>query len=231
VLANADSLGEWTDRGALPTFDDLEHYRGFAIFEATIESDGPGVLSFGEVRDRAALYLDGAPVGVLLRDHRETSIVLPASHGTLTVLVEDQGRVNYGPRLGESKGLIGGARLNNVPIESWRALPIDLERLRGLARHGGDAVQVAGPAVVSARFELDAASDLFLDTSPWGKGIAWMNGFLLGRYWRRGPQETLYVPAPVTRAGENELVVFELESIADPTARFVPTLRLGQTDY
>ena len=230
LLSRLTDVGEWTAPGTLPTLDDLEQYRGFAVFAATIDGDGPGVLSFGEVRDRAAVFLDGAPVGVLLRDHRESSIALPASRGELTILVEDQGRVNYGPRLGESKGLIGGAFLDGVPIENWRALPIDLERLRTLASPA--AVQpVAGPAVVRARFELAASSDLFLDTSSWGKGIAWVNGFLLGRYWRRGPQETLYVPAPATRAGENELVVFELEAIVDPVARFVPGLRLGQTDF
>ena len=81
-----------------------------------------------------------------------------------------------------------------------------------------------------AEFELGEAADLFLDTSAWGKGLAWVNGFALGRYWRRGPQRTLYVPGPVTRAGRNELVVLELETMTDPTACFVDGLRLGPVE-
>jgi beta-galactosidase len=233
LLPAAPRVGEWLASRQLPTLDALGHYRGFALFRTEITGDGPGVLSFGEVRDRAAVYLDGSPVGVLLRDHRETSIALPATSGELTVLVEDQGRVNYGPRIGESKGLIGGAFLDGVPIENWSALPIDLERLYALAvdAPAGPRGPIAGPAVATAVFDLAAVSDLFLDTAGLGKGVAWINGFLLGRYWRRGPQETLYVPATATTAGKNRLVVFELEAIADPTAHFVPGLRLGQTDF
>jgi beta-galactosidase len=60
--------------------------------------------------------------------------------------------------------------------------------------------------------------------------MAWLNGFHLGRYWRRGPQRTLYVPGPVLRAGGNELVVFETQAMTDPTARFVPGPLLGHTE-
>jgi beta-galactosidase len=81
--------------------------------------------------------------------------------------------------------------------------------------------------VVTAEFELAEPTDLFLDTTTWGKGVAWINDFGLGRYWRRGPQQTLYLPAPATRAGTNRLVLLELEVVADPTVRFVPELRLG----
>jgi beta-galactosidase len=86
---------------------------------------------------------------------------------------------------------------------------------------------VAGPMGLRAGFDLDAPADLFLDTAGWGKGYAWVNGFFLGRYWRRGPQRTLYVPGPVTRAGRNEVVVVELESMTDATARFLPRPDLG----
>ncbi len=78
-----------------------------------------------------------------------------------------------------------------------------------------------------ARFTLDDPADLFLRTDAWGKGFAWINGFCLGRYWHRGPQHTLYVPAPVLRSGANELVVLELDTLADPTAHFTSTPDLG----
>ena len=61
-------------------------------------------------------------------------------------------------------------------------------------------------------------ADTFLRLSGFGKGAAWLNGFALGRYWAEGPQRTLYVPGPVVRAGENELVLFEVDGAHNLTA-------------
>jgi beta-galactosidase len=229
-------LGSEHTSGTAPTLDDLEHDAKFAVYEAVLAGDGPGVLTVGEVRDRAWVFLDGAPAGVLARDSHERALRLPAATGRLTVLVEDQGRVNYGPRLGEHKGLVGGVRLDGVPVTGWRVRPLDVGLLPGLATAGAVAAPGGrppgpGPVVSVAEFELTRPADLFLDTSAWGKGVAWVNGFALGRYWRRGPQRTLYVPGPATRAGRNELVVLELETMADPTARFVEYLLLGPESY
>ncbi len=77
---------------------------------------------------------------------------------------------------------------------------------------------------------LDEPTDLFLRTDSWGKGIAWINNFCLGRYWRRGPQHTLYIPGTALRPGYNELVVLELDTLQDATARFVSAPLLGPTE-
>ncbi|KAK6046132.1 hypothetical protein COOONC_16362 [Cooperia oncophora] len=51
-----------------------------------------------------------------------------------------------------------------------------------------------------------------LNTTAWGKGVAILNGNNLGRYWAsQGPQYTLYVPAAFLRAGDNSLLLLELE--------------------
>src|SRR6202000_2354408 len=89
---------------------------------------------------------------------------------------------------------------------------------------------VAGPAFARAAFDLPAAADLFLSTAGLSKGIAWVNGFCLGRYWSRGPQRTLYVPGPVTRKGENELIILELGATAGGAVEFVPGPDLGHTE-
>jgi beta-galactosidase len=228
VLPEVGAESTWPQA---PTFDDLEHDGAFAVYSAVLAGDGPGVLDVGEVRDRAWVFLDGAPVGILARDSHERALRLPAAAGRLTVLVEDQGRVNYGPRLGEPKGLVGGVRLEGAPVTGWTATPVDVERVPSLPAAPDAGQPGPGPVVHGAEFELAVASDLFLDTSGWGKGLAWVNGFALGRYWRRGPQRTLYVPSPVTRAGTNELVVLELETMADPTARFLEYLSLGPREF
>ena len=85
----------------------------------------------------------------------------------------------------------------------------------------------ARPTAWRASFEAQRPENHFLDTTAWGKGIAWVNGFCLGRYWRRGPQRTLFVPGPVVRSTSNELVVLELDVLTEPTARFVAGPCLG----
>ena len=130
-------------------------------------------------------------------------------------------------------------RLNGDSLRRWSVLPLrlpSLEAVRAELDASGPAVEqeperLAGPVFARATFDLDGPATLFVDTTGWGKGIAWVNGFNLGRYWTRGPQETLHVPAPVTRAGRNELVILELESAADAVAAFVSEPRLGHTDY
>jgi beta-galactosidase len=250
LAAVVDRLGEWRPSDGLPNMDSLGHYTGFALYRAEIDVAGGTVFSVDEVRDRAQVFVNGAPVGVLARDHHDRAIALPAdARGTLELLVEDQGRVDYGPRIGEPKGLIGTALLGGEPLRRWEVLPIDLGDLSAVAAAldaagpAGPAVSaesaegapagasvVAGPVFARGHFDLEAAADLFLDTSQWGKGVVWVNGFCLGRYWSRGPQCTLYVPAPVVRAGANEIVVLELHA-ASTTVRFVEAPGLGHTDF
>lgn len=232
LLDAPDRWGTWEFHEELPAFDDLTPMPRLALLRTTVSGDRSGVLTFGEVRDRATVFFDGDPVGTLQRDHHERAIALPRAHGELLVLVEDQGRVDYGPRIGEAKGIIGGAALHGEPLTGWDVLPLELDALPGLRPAAPSLVAgaVAGPVLLRASVDVDASADLFLDTGEWGKGLVWFNGFPLGRYWRRGPQRTLYVPRPVVRAGANDLVVLELDTMLDPAARFVPRPLLGHTE-
>ena len=87
-----------------------------------------------------------------------------------------------------------------------------------------------GPSALRGSLELEEPTDLFLDTSGWGKGYVLVNGFLLGRYWRNGPQRTLYIPAPMLRTGANTVVVIEIEGVGEPVARFVARPDLGSPE-
>jgi beta-galactosidase len=240
-----DRLGNWQRHEGLPTMDAIQRYDGFAIYRAEIDVAGESVLEIGEVRDRAIVTLNGLPIGVLARDHHDRTIALPTdARGRLELLVEDQGRVNYGPRIGEPKGLIGPAKLNGEPLSGWEVLGLDLSSIALVSEALAAAPQrvtpgMGGPSFSVARFDLPSEigvvgsaslADLYLDTTRWGKGVAWINGFNLGRYWRRGPQETLYVPGPVLRESGNELIVLELHA-GDAVASFVPSHGLGHTDF
>ncbi|HKT57084.1 MAG TPA: beta-galactosidase family protein [Microbacterium sp.] len=213
-----------------PSFDELGIPSGMLLHTAPLP--GAGTLALGEVRDHAWVSVDGVRVGDLSRIRGERALAVPAGQ-TVELLVEEQGRVNYGPLIGECKGIVDGVRLDAAPVRGWTTAQVDLARFADLVADApaghvphGDA-PLSGPAGLRAEFTLEAASDLFLDTDGWGKGFAFVNGFLLGRYWSNGPQRTLFVPRPVTRAGANTLVVFELSAMTDARARFLPAPELG----
>ncbi|MGR0160319.1 glycoside hydrolase family 35 protein [Paenarthrobacter nitroguajacolicus] len=220
--------------GQVPPVEVTGRFRGFYLYEVSLK--GGGVLSFSEVRDRAQFFLDGVPVGVLSRELGERAVVIPGV-GRLQVLLEDQGRVNYGQRIGEAKGLIGPALLNGVEVLDWEVGPVDLASLepyRSAATElprdtvsGAAQSGVEGPSISFATLEADGPGDRFLRLDGWTKGNAFINGFNLGRYWSRGPQRTLYVPGPLIREGANELAILELQGSATREVSFAVGPDLG----
>ncbi|MCZ4300340.1 glycoside hydrolase family 35 protein [Microbacterium oxydans] len=216
------------------TFDALGHQSALMRYDVDLPHGNGGVLLVDELRDLGWVSVDGRTVGTISRTRHDRAIRIPGGR-TLSILVEDQGRVNYDHRLGEEKGLIGAVTLDGAPLSGWRSTPLDVAAIA--AGIGTDAVADAeataagdGPTAWTAEFELDARADLFLDTASWSKGYAFVNGFFLGRYWRNGPQRTLYVPAPATVTGTNRLVVLELEQLIERRAAFVPSPSLGATE-
>jgi beta-galactosidase len=225
LLANPGTWGVWSDHESMPSLDELE--ARLALFRTDIDVDGPALLTVGEVRDRALVFLDGDPVGVLDRERHDRAIMLPRGRGRLEIVVEDQGRVNYGSRIGEPKGLVGPIQLGSELLSDWSACAIDLDGVPRLWESSGTHDPGVGPTAWRASFTADQSTDHFLRTDTWGKGLAWVNGFCLGRYWRRGPQHTLFIPGPLIHPGVNDLVVLELDTLTDPTAQFVPGPSLG----
>lgn len=59
-------------------------------------------------------------------------------------------------------------------------------------------------------FAVESPGDTFLDLRGWGKGVVWVNGHCLGRYWNIGPTQTMYLPGPWMKAGANEIIVLDM---------------------
>ncbi|WP_136517781.1 glycoside hydrolase family 35 protein [Cellulomonas telluris] len=228
-----DGLDGWLDAHDVPTHEQVAAASGFVLYRTSVDLAEPAVLAFTEVRDRAQVFLDGRPVGVIDRSERGTSLTLPAGAGRLDVLVEDQGRVNYGPRIGEAKGLIGPALLGGRELTGWRVLPLDVDAVAASPALAADAPASAGP-VPGPSFsvwETDLPqADLFVSTRGWGKGVVWVNGTSLGRYWSKGPQTTLYVPAPAVTGRDDRVVVLELLGGPGDLA-LVDAPDLGHTEF
>ncbi len=207
------------------TMETLGVDHGLVVYRATTRVPADGAdLTLEGLKDRATVLVDGTVVGVVDRnDAAHTVRVDPPRAGTagerdLVVVVENQGRVNFSEGLGERKGLTG-VRLGRRYVMGWEsaAVPLDRDGLTDELVWGepgaADApAGASGPVFARAELEVDAPADAFLALPGWGKGMVWLNGCMLGRYWEVGPQVTLYAPAPLWRTGTNEVVVLELEA-------------------
>ncbi|MEU6539597.1 beta-galactosidase [Streptomyces sp. NPDC047000] len=218
---------------AVPTFAEIRADAVYVLHRSWLRRPSASVLTVGEVRDRVHVVVDGHCAGVLQREDHATALTLPPVTRELLLVVEDQGRVNYGPRLGEDKGIIGGVRIDGAPVVGWETVALDADDVIRLSRTPArpESPSIPGLTVSVGTFEAEDTRDRFLDVSTLGKGTAWVNGFCLGRYWSRGPQRTLFVPGPVlVPAGPNRLVVLELDTAPSATVRFVADLDLGPVE-
>lgn len=195
---------------------------GFILYSTFVKGPRHGQkLYIQDVRDRAQVFLNGRLLGVIERwNPQPLDISVPAEGAKLDILVENMGRVNYGPLIRDAKGITEGVRIDNQFQFDWtvRPLPLQPEVLAGLKYDAGDAATVSEerreeqPAFYRGSFEAETLGDTFLRFDGWHKGIAWVNGFNLGRYWSAGPQRSLYIPGPLLRQGQNEIILFELHS-------------------
>jgi beta-galactosidase len=129
---------------------------------------------------------------------------------TMDILVENMGRVNYGPRLKQqSKGITDGVFLNGAYRSGWTHYPLPLDNIEDV--DFSKPYKENTPSFSLFELEIDQKADTFIDMTGWGKGAVFVNGFNLGRFWEVGPQYKLYVPAPLLKDGVNLIVVFETE--------------------
>ncbi|KJL21848.1 Beta-galactosidase precursor [Microbacterium azadirachtae] len=194
------------------SFEELGAEDGLVAYEAEVSYEPGAVLSVDVLHDRAVVFLDGERLGVLERDG-ERSLVLPADGGSglLTLVVESQGRVNYGTHTGERKGILDGVRIGRRFAHGWthRVLPLDAP-----VGAGADAVApAAADGLGVAVFDVADPADAWLAFPGSANALVWLNGFLLGRYRAVGPQVTLYAPAPLWRTGRNEIRVLDTDAL------------------
>ncbi|MEO3977177.1 beta-galactosidase family protein [Streptomyces sp. CAU 1734] len=203
-----------------PTFEELGVDRGLVRYRVAVPGPRrPYPLRASGLRDRAVVYVDGVRAGVLSEDH-ETLPEPVAGPADVELWVESLGRVNYGPRVGEPKGITGGLLHERQYLHGVRARALRLDAFEPDAVAGiafrtpetGGTVPAGGPAgLYRGTVTVTAPGDAWVTLPGWNRGFVWVNGFCLGRYWWVGSQEALYVPGPVLREGENEVWVLELE--------------------
>lgn len=198
------------------SFEQLRLDSGISVHRARpVLPHGPVALRITDLADRATVLIDGRLAGTL-EGPGEITVEGQGARVDLYLIVEAYGRINYGPLLGSPKGLLGPVMVDRRMIHGWwnRAVSLQDWGEPELAR-----AQAAGPgteagtgvATASLNVEEPASTHLLLPGS--GRGYCWINGFLLGRYDERGPQRSLYCPAPLIHPGENTVTVLETEHL------------------
>lgn len=200
---------------------------GSILYRTTLPEtcDESQSLLITEVHDWAQVYLNGKKLATLSRLKGEGIVKLPPvkKGDQLDILVEAMGRMNFGKGIYDPKGITEKVELQreNVKevqrLQNWQVynLPIDYNYVSNLNyRKGNDAQGM--PAYYRATFTIAEVGDTFLSMLNWSKGMVWVNGHALGRYWEIGPQQTLYLPGCWLKEGENEIIVLDMAGPVKP---------------
>ncbi|XP_023412775.1 beta-galactosidase-1-like protein 2 [Loxodonta africana] len=217
----------------LPINDGNGQSFGYTLYETTIASSG--VLS-GLVRDRGQVFVNTVSIGYLDYNNKKIDIPLVQGYTVLRILVENRGRVNYGENINDQrKGLIGDLYLDGSPLKKFRIYSLDMKKSffqRFTINKWNTLPEVPTfPAFFLGGLSVGPSpSDTFLKLEGWEKGVVFVNGLNLGRYWNIGPQETLYLPGAWLDPGINQVIVFE-EKMAGPVIQSTETPHLGRNQY
>ena len=209
----------------------MEHYGigyGFIAYKTKLNRNYENVkLSFAELGDRAQIYVNRELQGIVyINDSLEIEISAKAGD-TLTVLCENMGRANFGPKMMRKKGISGRCLLGGKIHFDWEVYPLTIDNLDCISFGKVETVEKSVFYKGTVNIE-GAPKDTFLKLDSFTKGFVVLNGFNLGRYWEIGPQKTLYVPASVLKEGENELIVFESDGIkGEAVVEFTDVPELG----
>ena len=209
----------------------LGQWHGLTLYEHVVTDAVNGTIRAGDdIRDRIIVYVNGARCGVMDRTYVTPATVRVSLRqgDVLQLLVENLGRVDYGQRLEDQrKGIVGNVTIGNgsssnssqTLLSGWSMYSFDGEQVP--SRMVNSTHETQGPVFYRGTFKSGNSTttttalgrDTFIALRNGVKGMAWVNGINVGRYWTVGPQQSLYVPGCYLQDGNgvNELVVLELE--------------------
>lgn len=197
----------------------MEEYNqgyGSILYRTKLAAGGATTLTIKEVHDFALVFLNGKKIATLDRRKNENTCNLPAvkEGAILDILVEAMGRVNYGGGMHDRKGITEDVLLNDATgktkeLINWQVYPIELSNNGAPEYLKFKSGKTKMPSYYKGVFMVKEIGDTFLDVSTWGKGLVWINGHCLGRFWNIGPTQTMYVPAPWLKKGSNEIIILD----------------------
>lgn len=199
--------------------------QGLMLYRTKLIGRKSGHLVITDLHDFATVFVDGVLIGTIDRRLGENSIDLPTPSSatpTLDVLVEGMGHINFAAAMIDRKGITDRVTLSGMTLMNWQVYGLPLESPPDRAtKPSSDRPGM----FFHGTFTLDRVADTYIDVTGYRKGVVWVNGHNLGRYWEIGPQMRLYCPAPWLRRGDNEVVVFDMLQTQARPLRGIPELR------
>ncbi|MDA3973860.1 beta-galactosidase [Enterococcus thailandicus] len=147
---------------------------------------------------------------------QEFACELTKEQNELSLLVENMGRNNYGPKLvadSQRKGIRSGVMEDIHYISDWEHYPLELQPEQLEKIDFTKATIAKTPSFYKIELLLEEVGNTFLDCSSFGKGVVFVNGENIGRYWQEGPTQSLFIPDFFWKKGINEVIIFETEGV------------------
>ena len=207
----------------------LNQGRGYIYYRSQIGPARPiDDFRLISAMDRAHIYINNQlkTIQYDLEIGQKESFVLEMPENELGILIENMGRVNYSVKMNhQHKGIKDGVLINGAFQSEWEmyALPMDnLEHIDFTKSY-----HVGQPSFSRFVIDIEETGDTFIDLAGWGKGFVTVNGFNIGRFWEKGPQKRMYIPAPILKIGSNEIIVFESDGQVTDTVTLTDIPDLG----
>ncbi len=199
--------------------------QGFILYRTKLIGHKSGKLTITEPHDYAMVFINGQFVDTVYRDGGKWAVELPTPKAgenvdpnpTLDILVEGMGHINYGQYIIDRKGITDRVTLNGMTLMNWEIFPIPMDAAfasKATAKENDNASNRPGK-FFKGEFDLARTGETYFDLSTYSKGVIFVNGHNLGRYWNRGPQQRLYCPASWLKVGKNEVILFDLHQMSD----------------
>ncbi len=208
-------------------FEAYGQNQGLVLYRTKLVGRKSGKLVITDLHDYANVLVDGRVVGTLDRRLGEKTIELPPTDDpapVLDILVEGMGHINFAQEMIDRKGITDRVTLSGMTLMNWEVFLLPLPEAWVSALPAGPTDAARPGTFFRGSFTLERVADTFIDMTGYRKGVVWVNGHNLGRYWDIGPQKRLYCPAPWLRAGANEVIVFDFHKADPAPLRGLPTL-------
>lgn len=208
-------------------FEDFNQNQGCMLYRTTLIGHKSGKLTITDPHDYALIFLDGKFIDTIFRNSTKRTVSLPktaSKNPVLDILVEGMGHINFAQYMIDRKGITDRVTLNGMTLMNWQIFPLPLDDKFITTLKQTDVDGPKEGTFFKGRFTLDATGDTYFDMSGYEKGVLYINGHNLGRYWNVGPQQRLYCPAAWLKKGVNEILVFDLHTNKPATVSGLKTL-------
>lgn len=222
LFSNLDKIGTRFESATLKSMEYFGQNYGYILYRTKITTDGADMIAFSHIADRVHIYYDGIYRGTIYRNDKKQYLEIDGwmtKGGTLDLLVENMGRIGFGPDMlkGDRKGLNDYVYISQKegPRQLLHNFEVYTLPMNDLSKLSFDNSKTNLPTFYKGTFKSQEKKDCFIHPKGFTKGFVMVNGFLLGKYWNIGPQLSVYLPYPILK-DENEIIIFDEEPVTEP---------------